>query len=138
MNFETISRFHFDPIPQAKNAIAEMVSVSKNRVDLTTALWERMGKPQFISFAYDKEEKALGVKVTDESDPNKLEVIRRGMATPTCLRSKYISVYLSEMLNEKKKKKRIHFTHGSKVGDYYVFESRYVDINAVKKVNRGD
>ena len=138
MNFETISRYHFDPIPQAKNAIAEMVSISKNRVDLTTALWERMGKPQFVSFAYDKEEMALGVKVTDESDPNKLEVIRRGMATPTCLRSKYISVYLSEMLNVDLTLKRIHFTHGVKVGDYYVFEARYIDINNVKKVTRGD
>lgn len=138
MSFESISRFHFDPIPQSKNAISEMVSISKNRVDLTAALWERMGKPQFISFAYDKEEMALGVKVTDETDPNKLEVVRRGNTTPNCLRSKYISVYIAELLNVDLTKNRIHFTHGVKVGDYYVFEERYVDINAVKKVTRGD
>lgn len=126
MNFESITRFRFEPIQKKKKATDEMIRILPTRVHITKALYERMGEPEFVSIGYDKEEKALGVKVTDENDPTGVAITTEGK-TPVCKASKYISDFFAEILKVDLQEIGIYYTHGKKIGDYYVFEDRYIE-----------
>jgi hypothetical protein len=135
MNFEAISRFHFSPIERTTRSTQETVSLNNHCVSLTAALYERMGKPEYLLFGYDAEEKALGIRVMDEkSDDNVLKASAYTTGGIKVANSKYISNRIAEVMNVDLDKKRIILRKGYKVEDYYVFELRNADV--VNKTGR--
>ena len=135
MNFEAISRFHFSPIERTTRSTQETVGLNSDCVSLTAALYERMGKPDYLMFGYDAEEKALGIRVMEEkNDGNVLKVTTYTNGGVRVGNSKYISNRISEVMNVDLNKKRIILRKGYKVEDYYVFELRNADV--VNKTGR--
>lgn len=129
MTMETISRFHFKPIEKFSRSTAETVRILKQSVTFTASMWERMGQPKHVVFGIDSEEKAIGIKVTDERDPNGTEVLCYGkQKTPRARSASFISEQIFKELNVPDEDKVIILTHGYKFGDWYIFEERYAEI----------
>ena len=112
------------------------MTILKGRVNISFSLWNRLGKPEYVVIGYDKEEKALGLKITDAKDPSGLRVCCYGdHQTPRLARSTYICNYIANVLNVDLEEKSVIFTHGVKIGEWSVFETRYAEIN--NKYKRG-
>ena len=134
MNFETISRFHFEPIEKRAQSSQETIRVTESRVTMTNSLYERMGSPEFLMFGFDSENKAVGVKVEDQIGMNVVEVKKNQKVPPMLLNSKFIANYIRSAMEIEDKDQVILLTRGSKVNDWYVFELRNADIQ--KKIIR--
>lgn len=134
MNFETINRFKFEPIERVMHSTVESLRLGYSMVTMNKALFQRMGNPEYLSFGYDAEEKALGVKIVGRNEPDALKVDSTSTGSKRVNNSAYISKHIAEIMNVDLDEKSILMKRGYKVGDYYVFELRYAE--ALKKSGR--
>lgn len=134
MNFETINRFKFEPIERVMHSTVESMRLGYSMVTMNKALFQRMGNPEYLSFGYDAEEKALGVKIVGRDEPNALKVDNNTFGSKRLRNSAYVSKHIAEIMNVDLDEKSILMKRGYKVGDYYVFELRYAE--ALKKSGR--
>ena len=133
MNFEQISRFNFKPIEKSQRNTEESVRMLANKVSMTRALFERMGNPEWLSFGYDEEERALGIRISDESDPNAVQVLYYKKSVTNITHSAFVSNKIrSEM--KANEDQVVVLKRGAKVNDWYVFQLRYAEVQ--KKCGR--
>ena len=133
MNFETISRFDFKPIEKEIRSQQETIHIGKNRVTMTKALLDRMGNPEFVQFAYDAKEMAIGVRITD-SDHGSCQIKSWTGRGAYVLNSSYVSEKISSLMNVDLQTKTITLKRGYKLDDWYVFELRHAEV--LKKESR--
>lgn len=133
MNFEQISRFNFKPIEKSERSTVETVRLTKNKITMTRPLLKRMGNPEWISFGYDDEERAIGIKVSDEKDPNAVQVLDYEKSAARITHGAFISNKIrSEM--KANEDQVVVLKRGAKVNDWYVFQLRYAEVQ--KKCGR--
>lgn len=133
MNFETMSRFHFEPIEKNIRSTKETMRITSHSVTLTQALWKKIGEPEFVSFGYDAEEKALAMKVTTKDDPNATAPVEYQNGGVHLNNAAFVRRKLAEVTGIDLEKKCIVLTRGMKVGDWYVFELRNAEIVSPSK-----
>ena len=132
MNFEAISRFKFEPIEKSARYVAEVIRISGKHVTMTLPLYERMGHPEFLSFGYDAENRAIGILVTDRKDPNATPCVKdKKTGTVRMNNSAFIANKLYELMKADQDKQAIVLRCPVKTNEYHVFELRNADI--VKK-----
>jgi len=128
MNFETISKYKFEPMEKSARYVQEIMRVTGNHVTITQSLYERMNEPEYLSFGYDAEHNAIGILVSDEKDLNSTPCKREKTGTVRLNNSAFIANRLYEILKADPEKKSIILQRGCKVNDYYVFELRYAEV----------
>lgn len=127
MEFKTISRFHFSPIEKDMRSQDETFRIGENMVHMTKALFARMNNPEHLLFAYDAEERAVGVKIVEDNEPNSIDVIHNDKHT-YMKNSKYICTKIADVMKVDLTKKCIILRRGYHIDDWYVFELKYADI----------
>ena len=136
MNFENLSRYNFTPIEKNIRSTRETMRVTNNSVTLTEALWQRIGTPEYLSFGYDADEKAFGMKVTTEDDPNATIPVKYKNGGVHINNAAFLRRKVAEITGADLSEKCVVFRRGKKIDDWFVFELRYADIvsPATKKV----
>lgn len=129
MNFETLSRFHFKPIEKFERNSIETIRILPNKLTMTNALVDRMGKPEYISFGYDAEEKALGVKVTTKNDPNAVFVKYYKSSANNVTHGTFVcSKIRDEMGIAGENDKVVVMKRCFKVDEWFVFQLRFAEV----------
>ena len=132
MNFETISRFHFKPIEKEMRSVQETFRIGATQLSMTQAMYERMDKPQYLCFAYDAEERAVGIKITDADDHSGIPVNTNKKTNAVYMNnSKYVCNKIAGEMKVDLAEKSIILRRGYVADGWYVFELRYADV--VKK-----
>lgn len=133
MNFEAISRFNFKTIEKAQRNTEESIRMTENKVSMTRALFERMGNPEWLSFGYDDEERALGVRISDEKDPNAVKVLYYKKSVTNITHSAFVANKIRGVMGAKDDQVVV-LKRGAKVNEWYVFQLRYAEVQ--KKCGR--
>ena len=128
MNFESISKFHFKPIEKEMKSQMETFRISNNRVSMTQAMYIRMKEPEHLLFAYDAEERAIGIKIVGADEPKQIEVVKKGEGNAYIRNSKYICDKIAGEMKVDLEKKCIVLRRGYILDGWYVFELRYADV----------
>lgn len=136
MNFENLSRYKFTPIEKNIRSTKETMRVTNNSVTLTEALWQRIGTPEYLSFGYDAEEKAIALRVATEDDPNATVPVKYKNGGVHINNAAFLRRKVAEITGADLSEKCVVFRRGFKVGEWFVFELRNADIvsPAKKKV----
>ena len=128
MNFEAISKYKFETIEKNGRFCQEVIRVSCGHVTLTVSLYDRMGNPDYVQFGYDSQNKAIGVKVVDENEPNATPCRKEKSGTVRLNNSSYIADKMFELMNADSDNKAIVLKRGVKVNEYYVFELKNAEV----------
>lgn len=128
MNFEAISKYRFEPIEKSASFTQEVIRISGGHVTLTKGLYERMNNPAFLSFGYDSENKAVGVRTVDTEEPNTTPCRIEVSGTVRLNNSAYIANWLYDVMKVDPDNKAIILKRGVKVNEYYVFELKYAEV----------
>jgi len=134
MTMEIITRFHFEPLEKFTRSTSETVRLSKNKVSITNALYERMGKPEYLAFGWDGEKKALGIRVTVEADPEGVEVTFYDKTSVTNIKN---STFVARKVRDEmhcKEDEVVVMKRGFKEAYWYVFELKNAEVQ--KKCGR--
>ena len=127
MNFETISRFHFKPIEKEMRSFQETFRINAHNISMTKAMYERMEKPEHLLFAYDAEERAVGIKIVGDNESNSVSVQEKGRS-PYVNNSKYICEKIASEMQVDLESKSIILRRGYRANEWFIFELRYADI----------
>lgn len=112
----------------------ETMRVTNNSVTLTKALWQRIGTPEYLSFGYDDEEKAIALRVATEDDPNATVPVKYKTGGVHINNAAFLRRKVAEITGADLSEKCVVFRRGFKVGEWFVFELRNADIvSPVKK-----
>lgn len=133
MTMETITKFHFQPLEKFTRSTSETVRLSKNKVSITNALYERMGKPEYLAFGWDDEKKALGIRVTVESDPEGVEVTYYKTSVTNIKNTTFVARKVRDEMHCKEDEVVV-MKRGFKEAYWYVFELKNAEVQ--KKCGR--
>ena len=129
------SRFTFEPIEKYYRSNKETIRISSHIVSVTKGLYQKMGKPEYLAFYFDAEERAVAIKKVDATNQNAVQ-IRTYKSAFQAIKGGFIKDRIFKELNIQGDDKSVILQHGYKDGDYYVFELRYADVMPIERRRR--